>query len=73
MKTCLECQHFSLKDAGAKWAELGMGVCHTDKSTEGKAKARFISHGAAACEKIVGAPEKTIELRKSFLNKGDEK
>ena len=73
MKTCLDCQHFSLKDAGAKWAELGMGVCHADKSTEGKAKARFISHGASACEKIVSASEKTVELRKCFLSKRNEK
>ena len=73
MKTCLDCQHFSMKDAGARWAELGMGVCHADGSAEGMAKARFISNGAAACGKIVSAPEKTIELRKSFLNKGDEK
>ena len=71
MKTCLYCQHFSLKDAGGRWAGMGMGVCHADKSAEGKA--RFISHGASACGKIVSAPEKTIELRKSFLNKGDEK
>lgn len=73
MKTCLECQHFSLKDAGAKWAGMGMGVCHADKSAEGMAKARFISNGALACGKIVGAPEKTVELRKCFLSKRNEK
>ena len=73
MKTCLDCQHFSMKDAGARWAELGMGVCHADKSTEGMAGARFVNNGTTACEKIVGASEKTVELRKNFLNKGNEK
>lgn len=73
MKTCLECQHFSLKDAGGRWAGMGMGICHADESIEGKAKARFISHGASACEKTVGASEKTVELRKNFLSKGNEK
>ena len=73
MKTCLDCQHFSLKDAGGWWAGMGMGVCHTDKSTEGMAGARFVSHGVAACEKIVSAPEKAVELRKNFLNKGNKK
>lgn len=73
MKTCLDCQHFSMKDAGGWWAGMGMGVCHTDKSTEGMAGARFVSNGTAACGKMAVASEKTIELRKSFLNKGDEK
>lgn len=73
MKTCLECQHFSLKDAGANWARLGMGICHVDKSTEGMAKARFISNGAAACEKLVNAQSVIIESRKRFLGKRGEK
>lgn len=73
MKTCLGCRHFSMKDAGARWAELGMGVCHADGSAEGMAKARFISNGALACGKMVGASEKTIELRKCFLSKRNEK
>ena len=46
---------------------MGMGICRVDESIEGKA--RFISHGAAACEKMAVASEKTIELRKSFLSK----
>ena len=69
MKTCLDCQHFSMKDAGGRWAGMGMGICHADKSAEGMAGARFISNGAAACEKMAVASEKTIELRKRFLSK----
>ena len=63
-KVCMNCQHFSFKEAGQQIANLAFGACK--KAGVGEYKSATYPR---ECEKFADAGKDSVEKRVAFLQK----